>query len=397
MDRERRWWGLTAPAWAVDTGLVLGVGVLQLYTSWAAARNQPAARPLDVWAYLILAGTPLALAVRRRHPEWTLAVTVAGAVGYFALQYPYALSPLAALITVHLVIGRGRRVAGWAGAGCLVVVPVGAALLLARNPDDVVASLMWSLVVVVVGQLAEVYRARREHVWEVERRLVAAEHGREEEALRRAHEERLRIARELHDVTSHTISVIALQAAAATEAVDRADGREQVRTALGAIRTASRQAMAEMTATLGVLRPDRGAGLRRPMPGVAQLRGLAGTLDGTGVRVEFVETGLPRPLPPALDLTVYRVVQEALTNVLRHARARRAVVTLRFETGAVVVQVDDDGRGADPAACAEPTGHGLVGMAERVAAVGGRLRVGPALGQGFQVVAWLPLAPEAVA
>lgn len=397
VDRERRWWGRTRPAWTVDAAVVLGVGVLQIYTSWAAAQNQPDARPLDVPGLLILAGTALALAVRRYHPVVLLTVTVAGSIGYFVLQYPYALSPLAALIAVSTVIGRGRRAVGWAGAGCLVAVPVAAAGLVARNPDDVVAALMWGLGVVVVGQLAEVTRARRAYTLEMERRVREVERGREEEALRRAHEERLRIARELHDVTSHTISVIALQAAAATEAIDRAEGREQVRTALRAIRTASRQAMAEMTAALGVLRPDRGVGLRRPMPGVDQLRELAGTLRGTGVLVDFVETGVARALPPALDLTVYRVVQESLTNVLRHARADRAVVTVRFETGAVVVQVDDDGHGDGSATSPPPDGHGLAGMTERVAAVGGRLRVGAGPSGGFQVVAWLPTGSGAIA
>jgi signal transduction histidine kinase len=377
--------------------LIFGVGALQLYTSWAAARNQPGARPLDVPGYLILAGTALALAARRHHPVVMLAVTVGGSIGYFAWQYPYALSPLAALVAVSTVIGKGWRTVGWAGAACLVTVPVAAATLVARNPDDIVAALMWGLGVVVVGQLAEVTRARRAYTLEMERRVRDVERGREEEALRRAHEERLRIARELHDVTSHTISVIALQAAAASEAIDRADGREQVRTALHAIRTASRQAMAEMTAALGVLRPDRGVGLRRPMPGLDQLRELAGTLRGTGVQVDFVETGVARALPPALDLTVYRVVQESLTNVLRHAGADRAVVTLRFEPGAVVVQVDDDGRGTGSADFPVSDGHGLAGMTERVAAVGGRLRFGIGPTGGFQVVAWLPTGCEAIA
>ena len=388
-DRRR----LTWPAWAVDGGVALVVGVLQVYTSTAASRIQPDARRLDALAYATLVGTALVLVWRRHRPVPVLAVTVAGSLLYFARQYPYALSPLAALVAVTEVISRGSRLVGWVGAGCLIAVPGVAAVLF--SPDDIAAALAWAMAVLALGQLAEVTRARRAYTEEMERRLLEAERTREEEALRRAHEERLRIARDLHDVTSHTVSVIALQAAVAAEAIDRPDGRAQVRAALGAIRTASRQAMAEMSAALGVLRPDAGAGPRRPTPGTGQLPELAEALTGSGIRVEFVEVGQARPLPPALDLTVYRVVQEALTNTLRHAAASRVVVTLRYEAGAVLVQVTDDGRGPGPEAD-RGVGHGLIGMAERVAAVGGRLSVGPAAEGGFQVVARLPMQAESV-
>jgi signal transduction histidine kinase len=240
-----------------------------------------------------------------------------------------------------------------------------------------------------VVQLAEVSRARRALTAAAERRAAEAERGREEEALRRAQEERLRIARELHDVTSHTVSVIALHAAVAVEAIERAGGPEQARTALRTIRSASRQAMADMAAALGVLRAD--ASPLRPMPDRRRLCDLVETTARAGLQVELVEKGADRPLPPALDLTVYRVVQEALTNTLRHAGATTAMVTLRFEVGAVVVQVDDDGR-ADPGAqrSTSDSGYGLIGMAERVAAVGGQLSAGHTATGGWQVVAWLP-------
>ncbi|MFD1537058.1 sensor histidine kinase, partial [Nonomuraea guangzhouensis] len=213
---------------------------------------------------------------------------------------------------------------------------------------------------------------------EVERRAADAERTREEEALRRAQEERLRVARELHDVTSHTVSVIALHAAVAAEAVERAGGPPEARAALQVIRTASRQALAEMKGVLGVLRPDS----RHPPPGSAQLPEL---LKTAGLPVTLEVSGERRPLPPAVDLTVYRVVQEALTNTMRHAGATGATVTLRYETGAVTVQVDDDGTGSRA-----PRGNGLTGMAERVAAAGGRFTTGDGPEGGFRIAAWLP-------
>ncbi|PZG18307.1 sensor histidine kinase, partial [Nonomuraea aridisoli] len=269
---------------------------------------------------------------------------------------------------------------------------------LARAETDVtIAVVIWALLVLLVAQPAEVSRARRAYTAEVERRAAEAERTREEEALRRAQEERLRVARELHDVTSHTVSVIALHAAVAAEALERSGGPPEAAAALQVIRSSSRQALAEMKAVLGVLRPplDRalpstgsegdtarphdegGAGAvepRDPLPGITRLPALLRT---AGLPVTLDVQGDRRDLPPAADLTVYRVVQEALTNTMRHAGATTAAVTLTYEEGVVTVRVDDDGRGSRA-----PRGHGLTGMAERVAAVGGLLTTGNAPSAG---------------
>ncbi|MGS2646271.1 histidine kinase [Streptosporangium sp. LJ11] len=393
--------------------LVAAMAVVVGFSSVMAYGNQPGARPLDALGCTLLALTVLGLVRLGERPELSLVVCAASAAAVFALGYAYALWPIPALIAVFATISSGRRVQGWAGTGFLVAVPSGA-VLLDRSLDNLTGLLLWALITVVVGQLAEVSRSRRAHAAEVERRMVEAERTREEMALGRGREERLKVARELHDVTSHTVSLIALHAAVAAEAIDRSGGPEAAREALSVIRTASREALAEMKGVLGVLRED-GPERRRPMPGAGQLEEL---VAAAGLPVAFEIVGERRALAPAVDLTTYRIVQEALTNTMRHAKASTARVRLSFETGGVTVQVDDDGQGSGTPPPGGPRapgpghgqasddgiragygragddgiggGHGLAGMAERVAAVGGWLVVGDRPEGGFQVAAWLP-------
>ncbi|MFB4263481.1 sensor histidine kinase [Nonomuraea sp. GTA35] len=387
--------------------LVCGMGVTVFSSTAMAFGNQPDARPLDAPGCALLAVTVLGLAWQRRRPEAALAVCAGAAAVVLTLGYALALWPLPALAALFATVADGRRAAGWAGAAFLVAVP-GAVAVVRGEADVVLAVVVWTLVLLAVAQAAEVSRARRAYTAEVERRAADAERTREEEALRRAQEERLRVARELHDVTSHTVSVIALHAAVAAEAVERAGGPPEAAAALQVIRTSSRQALSEMKAVLGVLRdggetargrtPSPGEGAHVPQPGSAQLPRL---LRNAGLPVTLDVEGERRPLPPAADLTVYRVVQEALTNTMRHAGATSARVTLTYEAGAVTVRVDDDGRGDDGLeddgrrddggrGGQVPRGHGLTGMAERVAAVGGRLTTGNAPQGGFRVTARLP-------
>jgi signal transduction histidine kinase len=368
--------------------LVCGMAGVVIASTIMAYGNQPEARPLDLAGWVLLAATALGLAWLPRDPEAAL-VACAGAAGIcFVLGYAFAFWPVPALMAMFAAISAGRRVAGWAGAAFLAGMPL-IATVLDPAVDRVVAAVIWALLVVAVAQPAEVSRARRAYTAEVERRAAEAERSREEEALRRAQEERLRLARELHDVTAHTVSVIALHAAVAAEAVERAGGPAPAHAALQVIRASSRQALAEMKTILGVLRPAPestaeplpGAS-RRPLPGAARLAELVATA-GLPVRLEV--EGERRELPPAVDLAVYRVVQEALTNTLRHAAAGRVDVTLTYGRQAVTVRVDDDGTGSRA-----PRGHGLTGMAERVAAAGGRLTTGDGPSGGFRVDAWLP-------
>ncbi|WP_201851085.1 sensor histidine kinase [Myceligenerans indicum] len=237
-----------------------------------------------------------------------------------------------------------------------------------------------------LGVAAVAIGAWQAYVREVEQRAEEAERTREETARRRAVEERLRIARELHDSLTHSISVIKVQAGVATH-LARKQGDEPL-PALLAIQEASTDAVRELRSTLDVLRRDgesNGNGLER-------LKVLVEGAEAAGVPTTVTVVGERRPLPPEVDEAAYRVVQEALTNVGRHAGdGTAAVVRIRYAPRMLGLEVADDGRGADHSPA---PGHGLTGMRERVAALGGRLDVGPEPGGGFSVRAELPLPPE---
>ena len=225
------------------------------------------------------------------------------------------------------------------------------------------------------------FRMWQLHVREVERRAEEAVRTRDEAARRRAMEERLRIARELHDSLTHSISVIQVQAGVAVH-LARKRG-EDVPPALMAIEEAGADAVRELRATLGVLRSEDGDG-----SGLSQLDGLVARARAAGLPVTVTVTGQQRPLPPEADQAAYRIVQEALTNVTRHAGHACASVHLHYTPEALSIQVDDDGQGTGT----RPSGPGLglVGMRERVSALGGRLQAGPQDGGGFRVRAELP-------
>ena len=225
------------------------------------------------------------------------------------------------------------------------------------------------------------FRMWQLHVREVERRAEEAVQTRDEAARRRAMEERLRIARELHDSLTHSISVIQVQAGVAVH-LARKRG-EDVPPALMAIEEAGADAVRELRATLGVLRSEDGDG-----SGLSQLDGLVARARAAGLPVTVTVTGQQRPLPPEADQAAYRIVQEALTNVTRHAGHACASVHLHYTPEALSIQVDDDGR--VPVPWPSGPGLGLVGMRERVSALGGRLHAGPKDGGGFQVRAELP-------
>jgi signal transduction histidine kinase len=236
--------------------------------------------------------------------------------------------------------------------------------------------------VISAGVMAVTLRMWQLHVREVEQRAEEAERTRDEAAQRRAMEERLRIARELHDSLTHSISVIQVQAGVAVH-LARKRG-EDVPPSLLAIQEAGADASRELRTTLGVLRsPEDG-----DSSGLGQLDSLMGRARAAGLPVSVTVTGAERPLPPEVDQAAYRIVQEALTNVSRHAGQACASVHLHYRPGTLSIQVDDDGAG--PGAQSAGPGLGLIGMRERVTALGGRLHAGPRDGGGFQVRAELP-------
>jgi signal transduction histidine kinase len=237
----------------------------------------------------------------------------------------------------------------------------------------------WLLVLLGV---AEAIRIRRE-------RMVEAARIREEEALRRAGEERLRIARELHDALGHHLSLINMQSGVALHL--NKELPEQARSSLTAIKQASKEALTELRSVLDILRQEGEPASRSPIWSLARLEDLVSQAAAAGLVVKTETDGDARPLPFAVDVAAFRIVQEALTNVTRHAGPAAATVRISYGDRDLTVQVDDDGRGVSPHASAPGSGQGIVGMRERAAALGGDLQAEPRPDGGFRVRARLPL------
>jgi signal transduction histidine kinase len=392
--------------------VVLAVAAMAATLVMSAVAEKPGDRALWPGGFMVIVVATLALAARRRYPVAVLVVAVAAPPLYYPLGYPDG--PVAVVLWVALFTAAVEcRLA--VSLGAVIVVNAGFLMVaLVRggggDPDAIVdvrsvASLSLGLLLAVA--LGQYVRSRRDRAEAAERRAVEAERSREEEARRRAVAERLRIARELHDVLAHQISLINVQAGAA---LHRRDDAARAYAALEAIKAASKETLRELRGVLGVLRQvdeDGGgefaAGPVAPQPSLARVGDLleqagaagltvhrAGDLAGTGGGPGGA--GLAE-LPAPVGLAGYRIVQEALTNAVRHAGAAAVTVEVRRVPGAVIVQVDDDGAGpADPGGCG---GHGLRGMRERAASVGGEMTAGPGPAGGFRVWARLPLGgPE---
>ncbi|WP_221356013.1 sensor histidine kinase [Streptomyces beigongshangae] len=323
---------------------------------------------------LIAAGS-LALAAYRRAPRAVLAVTTALLAAHVLHARPGPVSALPVLAAVHSAAQAGYRGAG-AGAGAVFL---GAFLMAGPVPQDSVerTALLagWFLCAVVTGLAGRNWQA---YLRQTEQRALEAERTREEAALRRAGEERLRIARELHDSLTHSISIVKLQAGVAVH-LARKRG-EEIPPALLAIQEAGGEAMRELRATLEVLRTDEPTGTPALLVERARAAGLA---------VDLTVTGHERPLRTTVDRAAYRIVQEALTNAARHAGPAKVTVRLDYGAEELTIRVDDDGS-AEPSR--PPTeGIGLTGMRERVTALGGTLHAAPRAEGGFSVRAGLPL------
>ncbi len=279
-----------------------------------------------------------------------------------------------------------RRIAVAAAAGVAITA------LLIQVMGEGTAVLSPTITIPAVLAVASVFAGEAAHnrsryLAEVQERLNRAEADRETETQRRLTEERLRIARELHDIMAHTITVITVQAGEAHDALDGYP--QQTRKALKTIREASREAMSELRATVGVLREFAEPGAdRKPVPGMRDLVELVQTAGAGNLKATLEVLGEPKPLPAAVELTAYRIVQESLTNVIRHSGASRATVSVKYEPSVVTIQVDDNGQGA---AGTPADGHGVMGMRERAEAIGGKLEAGVREGGGFRVRTVLPV------
>jgi signal transduction histidine kinase len=364
------------------------VAGLVLAGAWLAAGGDATARqPWQVGALLLVVGVAV-LWWRRRFPLAVLVITASTAVAYYLLDFPAGAEPLAFLVALYAAASEGYRWVSWLAVPAAPLVVETAELAAGHDLEtsDLVLVGVTLLAVVALGELS---RARRAYLREVEQRARTAECGRVEEAARRVAEERLRIARELHDVLAHHLSVISIQAGAA---LLRGGSRPELTgQALETIRAAAAQALGEVRATLGVLRGTNGtevAGEPAPAPTLTRLPELVDRARAAGVRAELTIDDPMPGLPAAVQSGVYRIVQEALTNAVRHAQATMIRVDLAYTPGQLRVQIRDDGRGAT--GDGHRDGHGLRGMRERISTLGGRLEAGPLDSGGFRVQAWLP-------
>ncbi|WP_215452906.1 sensor histidine kinase [Streptomyces sp. ATCC 21386] len=370
MDKGR----FAVPVGVSDRATALGVAALLLGTGLSGPHPSGGR---EVLGSVLLAAGGLALAARRRAPLVVLGFTGLCAVGYLAAGIE-ALA-VSYLVAVYGAVRAGHRAVTLAVSVGLLAALHLTALLLHHGPlREVVTQarntleLAWLIAAFAAG----------EAVRQAERRADEAERTREETARRRADEERLRIARELHDSLTHQISVIKVQSEVAVHVARRRG--EQVPQALLAIQEAGREATRELRATLEALRDDD----TTPPPGLDHVPHLVKQFQGTGLETTLTIGGRPHAVPALVSRTAYRIVQESLTNVTRHAAATAASVLIDYRPDALTVRVDDNGRATSHPV---PTpGLGMLGMRERVTALGGRLRAEPRSAGGFTVQAELP-------
>ena len=313
-----------------EAALVVVVAAFQLAGTYAASKHQTGGRALDAGSTLLLLAGPLALPLRRRSPWLAIGIALAAAITYFGIGYPGGPVFLSVVV-------------------CLIAL----------------------------------YRDR----------VVQSRERRAEDEKRRRADERLRIARELHDVLAHSTAVVSVRAGVALHLID--SHPEQVRPALEAIRDASAESLRELRMAVALLRADTGEPAEaangdaalEPQPGLSRLDPLLANAEAAGVTVRRAVHGSPRPLHAEVDLAAFRVIQESLTNAIRHAGPGQVELDLRYEADALVLQVDSHGRTRVPAGSAP--GSGLIGMRERVEALGGSVTAGPH-GDDFRVLARLP-------
>jgi signal transduction histidine kinase len=363
------------PAGVRDWVIAVGVAAALLVTGLS---GQHSSTSLGLLGYALLVAGGLALAARRRAPVPVLAVTGLCAVGYQAADFD--VPAVAYLFAVYAAVRAGHRtVTVVASVTMLAALPLAALASGLHDTGEAFAQARGALELAWLIAAGAAGEALRQAEW----RADEAERTREETARRRADEERLHIARELHDSLTHQISVIKVQAEVAVH-VARKQG-EQVPEALLAIREAGREAARELRATLEALRDDD----TNPPHGLDHIPELVEGASRTGLDATLTIEGQQHDVPAAVGRTVYRIVQESLTNIARHANAGEASVRIDCRPDALAVRIDDDGK-ATPVIALTP-GVGLLGMRERVTALGGRLRAEPRSEGGFTVQAELPL------
>jgi len=373
--------GAAVRRWATDVAIAVAVIAVQIGGTHAAAFHHPGHARAGILAYVLLAVGGAALIARRRYPVAVLAVTLTTAL--WAGRTGADVVWIALIVAFFNAVLARKRAAAIASLVIGYAVSVWPPWMIGQPGHSAGFALGLAAGLLFLLSVAELIRSRSQ-------RAAALERSREEETRRRASEERMRMARDLHDVVAHNISVINVQANTALHLMDRQP--ERARTALVTINDVSKQALVEIRSVLGVLRGVDESAPRAPSPGLARLGDLVDNAAAAGLAVRIEEEGRRAPLPADVDLAAYRIVQEALTNSARHSGGANTTVRVVYGDSALVVEVDDDGAlrpGRSPAS-ANGSGNGIAGMTERASALGGTLHAGRKPGGGFAVRAWLP-------
>jgi signal transduction histidine kinase len=373
-----------ANPWVIDSLLATAFLVIVLVSHLAGTDSGVKYHDANLVSVLLAIGVAVPFYFRRHAPLAVLLISEVCVVALTVGDYQTGAAPAVLLVAVYTVAAwcdaRDRAI----GAGAIVIglTIVGVVGIPGQSEVGVALNFATFAAAYLFGSTM---RNRRLYSKQLEARATALERERDEETRRALAEERLRIAQELHDVVAHSMGVIAVQAGVGAHVIATEPG--EAKKALEAISQTSRSTLVEIRRMLGVLREDQGASYV-PAPGLADLHRLVRDVASAGLHAEVRVEGTTTELPPGVDFTAYRIVQEALTNVLKHAGRATATVIIGYEPAALRLEILDDGRGVNGRAT--PGGHGLVGMRERVGVYGGSFEAGPRTGGGFRVAIRLP-------
>ena len=377
-----------------------GLAFLNLYINWG---TETALRAVLAIVLTLLVIMPFTL--RRRFPLVVLIFMTAAILTYRSLNIPESAFTFYALLLAFFSAGAygAQRWRGWV-CGITALATIGfltyTVFFIERSWTFPVKTALSQVSVVLSNiflfgaawWIGDVFRTRRQRELELQERTVQLEHERDENARRAVLDERVRISRELHDVVAHHVSVMGIQAGAARRILKQQP--EKANEVLSQIETSSRQAVAELQRLLGFLRQQSQVDELAPQPSLKQLDILVNHMREAGLPVEVKIEGEQQSLPPGVDLSAYRIVQEALTNTLKHAGPAKATVIIHYFQDAIELAIQDDGHGSTQMEGLESNGRGLIGMRERVTLHGGEFTVGNVPGKGFKVKAKLPLSGQ---
>ncbi|NNH74919.1 sensor histidine kinase [Nocardia uniformis] len=387
-------WFTRRPAWLPDVLLALFVTVVQVQSAAIPVPLEPVPKPVSAFGYALLVVSGVAIALRRRRPMLVFTITAVASLIYFGLDFPDRLSYLSLFVALYTLTayGDGRRTLMIAAGG---ITALALGWLIAAADIEPRVAIGWVFfrigASVISTTLGESVRSRRVIAADAQERAELAERSRDEETRARVDAERLRIAREVHDTVAHAIAIINVQSGVTAHVLDKRP--EQAREALRTIEQTSSRALHEMRAILGVLRDGDE---REPYPGFDQVRELADKARNAGLDITIEQTSPVTPLPSAVGSAAYRIVQEAITNVIRHVGPTRVTVSLEPGIDALRIRVADEGRRDSthvPTPNSATTGRGIVGMRERCQLLGGELDAKSRPDGGFDIIAYLPLAP----